>query len=562
MNASLGSAGAGVSAIVARMEDRIRSAVAAALAKAGAPDATFAVEWPADLAHGDFATNAAMAAAKQLGRNPKELAEELAASLKEEISGTISVAGPGFINIMLAREEFTKTLAVAEGEEWGKGNAKDGKRVAIEYSCPNPFKQMHIGHLLSTVIGESVARLTENDGATVIRDSYGGDVGPHVAKTLWALRKDGVTDVANASEVDKAYAHGAKAYEESDDAKAEIDVLNQSIYEGKDQSLMSLWLKCREVCLEAFREIYALLDTKFDYYFFESEVTPLGMDVVKDGLAKGVFEESDGAIIYPGEKKGLHTLVFITSRGTPTYEAKDMGLAFYKEERFESDEVIIETGSEQVGHFKVFLAALSEIAPLLAAKTSHISHGLLTLTTGKMSSRLGNTITAKDLIEEVLERATARNEDPLIAQQVAMGALKYMILRQAAGSSIVFDPEKSLSLEGDSGPYLQYALVRARSVLAQAEKQGSVADAPATPYTLERLIARFPAVAARAARERAPHHVAQYLTLLAGEWNSFYAKERIIGGEREAYKLIVAKAFATTMENGLRLLGIPTPEKM
>ncbi|HYD92969.1 MAG TPA: arginine--tRNA ligase [Candidatus Paceibacterota bacterium] len=544
------------------MEATIRKAVEEALAGAGASDVSFAVEWPAELSHGDFATNAALAAAKQLARNPKELAEELAASLRDSLGWEIAVAGPGFINMTLPREEITKTLVVARDEDWGVGSAKEGKRVAIEYSCPNPFKEMHIGHLMSTIIGESVARLTENAGAAVIRDSYGGDVGPHVAKALWALRKDNVTDVANAAEVDKAYAHGSRAYEESETAKVEIDALNQEIYKGEDQALMDLWRKCREVCLEAFREIYGLLDTKFDYYFFESEVTPIGIEIVNDGLQKGIFRESDGAIIYPGEEKGLHTLVFITSRGTPTYEAKDLGLAFYKEQRFESDEVIIETGSEQIGHFKVFLAALSEIAPTLAAKTSHISHGLLTLTTGKMSSRLGNTITASGLLAGVIEQAKEKNDDPMIAAEVAVGAIKYMILRQAAGSNVIFDPEKSLSLEGESGPYLQYALVRARSVLAQAGKGGSVQDVPSEPYTLERLITRFPEVAARAERERAPHHVAQYLTLLASEWNSFYAQERIIGGEHEAYKLLIAEAFAATMANGLRLLAIPTPKKM
>lgn len=548
------------------MEDRIRTAVETALVEAGAEGVSFAVEWPADMAHGDYAVNAALAAAKQLGKSPREVAELLIPKLRDALgadASSIEIAGPGFINIRLSSSAVTHALHAATSDTWGKRAANAGKRVAVEYSCPNPFKEMHIGHLMSTVIGEAVARSIENSGATVIRDSYGGDVGPHVAKALWALRKDGVTDVANASEVDAAYARGAKAYEASEEAKAEVDALNQEIYKGENAELMDLWRKCREVCLEAFRKIYAVLGTTFDYYFFESEVTPLGMEVVNDALAKGIFEKSDGAVIYPGEKKGLHTLVFITSRGTPTYEAKDIGLAFYKEERIANDEVIIETGAEQVGHFKVFLAALSEIAPLIAAKMSHISHGLMTLTTGKMSSRLGNTITATGLLNEVIESAREKNPDPLIAQQVGVAAVKYMILRQAAGGAIVFDPEKSLSLEGDSGPYLQYAYVRAKTVLEKAgDAVKGVGDAPETPYLLERLIIRFPEVAARAERERAPHHIAQYLTKLAGEWNSFYAAERIIGGESEGHKLMLASAFANTMKQGLSLLGIPVPEKM
>jgi arginyl-tRNA synthetase len=211
------------------------------------------------------------------------------------------------------------------------------------------------------------------------------------------------------------------------------------------------------------------------------------------------------------------------------------------------------------------LAALEEIAPALAAKTEHMSHGLLTLTTGKMSSRKGNIITARELIADLIEKASERNDDPLIAEQVAIGALKYMILRSAPGSNIIFDPEKSLSLDGDSGPYLQYALVRARSIIMKAAdegKGGSLEGGPEKPHALTRLITRFPSVVLKAQTLRAPHVIAQYLTQLAGEWNSFYAQERILGGEHEAYNLGVVVTFANTMLAGLWMLAIPAPEKM
>ena len=187
---------------------------------------------------------------------------------------------------------------------------------------------------------------------------------------------------------------------------------------------------------------------------------------------------------------------------------------------------------------------------------------MLKLSTGKMSSREGNVITAAALINDVIAKVSERSEDPIVAEQVALGAIKYSILKQSTGSDIIFDFDKSLSLEGDSGPYLQYALVRARSILAQAGKEGGADDVPEEPYLLERLITRFPEIAARAEKELAPHHVAQYLITLAAEWNSFYAANRIIGGEYESYKLLLAKAFVHTMENGLWMLGIPAPEKM
>ncbi|MDP2655889.1 MAG: arginine--tRNA ligase, partial [bacterium] len=433
-----------------------------------------------------------------------------------------------------------------------------------EYSNPNAFKEMHIGHLVGTVIGEALSRLIENTGAKVARDTFGGDIGPNVAKALWGLRKNDVTNPTTAQEIGEAYTEGSNAYESDPKAKEEIDVLNQTIYAGTDGELMELWRKGRDVSMEEFRRIWRLLGTHFDFEFFDSDTTETGLRVVNDGLSKGIFEKSDGAIIYNGEKKGVHTLVFITSHNTPTYEAKDIGLAFLKEERWPSDKVIIVTGNEQKGRFKTILSALAELAPLLAKKTTHVATGFLKLASGKMSSREGNVITTNNFIKSVIEKANKKNEDPLIAEQVAVGAIKYMILRQAPGSDIIFDEEKSLSLDGDSGPYLQYALVRANSVVAKASsiKHQTSNKMPETPYALERLIIHFPEVTARSARELAPNLLVNYLTELSGEWNAFYAQERIIGSDNEAHKLLVARAFVNTMTNGLTLLGIPVPEKM
>ena len=550
------------------MEERIRKEISEALESMGAQGVPFVVERPTDSAHGDYATNAALAAAKQLGKDPRSLADELARhlidSLGDSVASHVSVAGPGFVNITLSREAVTLAVAeaAAQGPEWGKGAADGGKRVMVEYTDPNPFKEMHIGHLMSNVIGESLARLIENGGAEVVRANYQGDVGPHVAKAIWGLRTAGITDPSTAQELGEAYAAGSRAYEESPEAKEEIDALNTDIYAGTDAALMDEWRKGRAVSLEAFERLYKILGTHFDYYFFESETAESGTRIVRDGLNKGVFEESEGAVIYRGEKKGLHTLVFITSRGTPTYEAKDIGLAFLKEERVQTDRSIIVTAAEQIGHFRVFLAALSDMAPLIAQKTTHVPHGFLRLTSGKMSSREGNVITAASLIDDILGKALVKNPDPLIAEQVAIGAIKYMVLRQSPGSDIVFDPETSLSLDGDSGPYLQYALVRAKKILTYASDGESGAGVPRAPYAIERLMAHYPEVVARAASELAPNILTTYLTELAAAWNHFYATEQVLGSPEEAYKQRVVRAFAATMTNGLSLLGIPAPEKM
>lgn len=559
------------------MEATIRAAAQKALTALGAEDISFAVEWPADMSHGDYAVNAAMAGAKALGRNPRELGEEIAAHMRETLGDTVTsvdVAGPGFINVRLSPRVVGESLHTAyeTGGAWGHGTMREKQTVVFEYSCPNPFKEMHIGHLMSTVIGEASARILESQGAHVVRDTYGGDVGPHVAKALWALKERGVVEASTSTELGHAYAHGSRSYEESEKAKAEIDVLNTELYAAlakedvsrteEERALLESWRHGRDVSYDAHKNVWKMLGTTFDYILHESETAPIGMRVVADGLAEGIFEESEGAVIYKGEKKGLHTLVFITSRGTPTYETKDVGLAFLKEERIASfDHSYIMTASEQAGHFAVFLAALEDVAPLLAKKTKHVPHGFLRLTTGKMASRTGNVVTAREFMLDLIERASVRNADPLIAEQVAVAAAKYLILRQAPGGDIVFDPEKSLSLEGDSGPYLQYALVRAKSILAEAGNEEGNADTYAGE-TLARLIARFPEVTKRAEALQAPHAITQYLTQLAGEWNSFYARERILGSADEASKIVLVRAFITTLENGLRFLGIPTPAKL
>ena len=544
------------------MEERIRRAVGEAFKNV-------VIERPSNPAHGDYAMFIGLKAAEEVAKNIREKLGSAVAS--------VEIAGSGFVNITLAPEAVTFAIAEADAkkEEWGRvvssppvGGAEN--RVLIEYTDPNPFKEMHIGHLMNNIIGESLARLIENEGAKVMRANYQGDVGPHVAKALWGLQKAGTTEPTTAKEIGIAYTAGSLAYEESPEAKIEIDAINREVYTGTNHELMELWRRGRDVSLEAFEELYKILGAHFDYYFFESETAESGLRIVRDGIKQGVFEESEGAIIYRGEKKGLHTLVFITSAGTPTYEAKDIGLAFLKEERVQSDRSLIMTASEQIGHFKVFLAALSELAPKLAEKTTHIPHGFLRLASGKMSSREGNVITAESLIQDIIAKASEKNADPLIAEQVALGAIKYMILRQAPGSDIIFDPEKSLSLEGASGPYLQYALVRANSIVAKALPTSEV-GAPTKivggriseeSYKIERLIVHYPEVVARSARELAPNLLVNYLTELAGEWNSFYAQEKIIGGEHEAHKLMIARAFVNTMTNGLTILGIPIPKRM
>ena len=541
------------------------------------------LEHPSDFAYGDYSTNVAMRIAKQIGENPKELAREITDKIREikikEIE-KVKVAGAGFINFYLSREFFTQSIKeiLKIGEKWGSGNSLKNQKIIIEYTDPNPFKEFHIGHLMSNAIGESISRIIEFSGAEAKRANYQGDVGLHTAKAIWALmrrKQRGSTPLFTGDEVlgvlGEAYAEGAKAYDGDDIAKEEIKKINKKIYDKNDNEINSLYENGRKISLEHFEEIYKKLGTKFDYYFFESETGPIGKELVKKNIGK-IFEESNGAIIFRGEKAGLHTRVFVNSEGLPTYEAKDLALAKIKNERYDYEKSIVITANEQKEYYKVVLEAMKQIYPELAKKTKHISHGILRLSSGKMSSRTGLVITSESLIGEVKTKVLDKMKDADIAdkegvaEQIAVGAIKYSILKQSAGKDIVFDFDKSISFEGDSGPYLQYAHARASSVLEKARRQNIKSDTKkviAETTELEKLLYRFPEVIERANNEFEPHYITTYLTELAGVFNSFYSREKIVEESGSSpYKIALTEVFKITIKNGLWLLGIKAPENM
>lgn len=527
----------------------IETAIADALQALGAGEVAFAVERPADMAHGDYATNAALAAAKLLKKNPKEVAAELAQKLEGKIEGVkkVEIAGVGFINFTISGMTVKNIVHEAHGEEWGSNDIYKGKNVMVEYTDPNPFKEFHIGHLMSNAIGESIARVLEAAGANVTRANYQGDVGLHVAKAIWGKQqKPDFTWGA-------AYAYGSAEYENN---RETIDLLNKKIYEN-DNSVAALYEEGRNHSLAEFEKIYAVLGTTFDRYFFESAAWPLGLELVKKNIGK-VFEESEGAVVYKGEQDGLHTRVFLTKAGLPTYEAKDLGLLALKQESGDYDISITITASEQKEYLKVVLAAAKKIDEVkdIANKTTHITHGMMRFASGKMSSRTGSVITGESLIADLTENARGR-------QDVAVGAIKYTVLKSGNGKDIVFDPEKSLSLEGDSGPYVQYALVRTLSLLRKAADAEVVQPEPSGPTPLERLIIHFPEVVLHSVADLEPHYVLTYLTELAGAFNSWYAQERmIVDGKITSRNVAVLKAVESTLAKGLQILGIPAPQEM
>lgn len=531
------------------------------------------------------------------------------------------------------------------------------QRIVVEYTDPNPFKEFHVGHLYSNSVGESICRLLESQGDTVRRVNYQGDVGMHVAKVLWGLTKhfqlpnqsSGRSDSKNSIEevreklekleniplierihvLGQAYAAGAKAFEDPSDAgkleKEQMKQLNRLIFitaqtiwqekgkepvidytggkpvdEEKLSTVRAMFEAGRAWSLEYFETLYKRLGTKFDGYYFESFVGERGLALVREHMKDGVFEKSEGAIIYKGEKKNLHTRVFVNQLGLPTYETKELGLAPSKYDDWPYDRSLIVTGNEINEYFKVLLAALGEVSPELAVKTVHIGHGMVRKADGsKMSSRSGQVLTGEGLLHEVkasiykildknsskdasygslLERHYSSQEREQIAETAAIAAVKYSLLRVSLPSDVAFDTDKSVSFDGDSGPYILYTYTRCRSVVRKAGDKGQeIGDRKNTiqksflilnskPYTLnseERTIARliffFPEIVAESARALAPHVVCTYLFELAQAFNLFYGKHTILGNDN---RIALTAATAHVLKNGLYLLGIETVERM
>jgi arginyl-tRNA synthetase len=457
-----------------------------------------------------------------------------------------------------------------------------GQEILAEFGDPNPFKEMHIGHLYTSIVGDAISGVLEASGAQVRRLSYHGDVGMHVAKWLWGIHQQFGWDSEAASKalhgqsdtgIGHYYSVGAKAYDQDEPAKAEIETINNQIYARDNAGINRMYELGKMLSFDKFQEILNLLSIKYDKNYLESQSAEKGTEVVKQNVGK-VFKQSQGAIIYDGEKVGLHTRVFINSRGLPTYESKDLGLAELKAQDYpNANRSIIITAHEQAEYFKVMLAALAEIDKPTAEKTTHLAHGFLSLSSGKMSSRQGNVYAAMDLLLEVKAAVHEQYPDSPVRKEMTFAAVKYAFLKHRLGSDIVFDIKESISLEGNSGPYLQYAHARASSILAKVDREEGIGDSnhplPTTHYPLDsserslaRKIGEYPEAVQAAVNDLMPHYVANYLYELAQQFNRFYETSRIVGDQRETLRLQLVKAYQEVLKSGLGILNIHAPEKM
>ena len=557
------------------MDHTLQARVAEVIRKLYDVEITSVLSRP-DAQFGDYATNVALQLAGKLGKNPREIAEEIAEELRsEEGVKEVTIAGPGFINIALT------DAALLAGLEQGTAKTRQGKTVLVEYSDPNPLKPLHAGHLYTTLVGDSIARLLEETGANVIRLNYGGDVGRHIGISMWSiLRELGGEHPEKLSEIAEAdrpswlgarYVEGTAAFEDDEQAKREIIEINKRVYQlhtddDHDSPFAKVYWTVRQWSYDYFNVLYSQLQVKpFNRFIPESEVTQLGLDIVREQLARGIYKESQGAVVFEGEPFGLHTRVFINSEGLPTYETKDVGLIHRKWEDYHFDESIVITANEQSQYYEVMLKSVEQFNPEPVQRSVHLAHGVVKLQGGvKMSSRKGNIVSALDIIAAAHEAGQESGLNP--SEDTILAAIKYALAKNRIGGDIVYDPKESIALEGNSGPYLQYAHARARSILAKAtgelEAVSAIEELTDDERSFALKLSLCSEVVDRAIDELMPHHVCTYLYELAQEFNRFYEKNRVLGDEREAQRLALVNVYAASLKKGLDLLGITAPERM
>lgn len=519
----------------------------------------------------DFSSNVAMRLTRELHRAPVEIATEIA----EKMTGIVAnVAKPGFLNFILPDEYFLDKMKDLRGD-FGKNISCDeysGKTVICEFSDPNPFKVLHVGHLYTSIVGDAIAKLVEFAGGKVVRANFGGDVGLHVAKTLWAVMRNDV-DTDNIEMIAKCYVEGTRAYEDDADAHKEIVQLNKEIYRIAaenlhDSKVAELYWRGRETSYQYFNDFYARVGVKFDKYYPESQTAGRGLATILEHIEDGVYEKSDGAVVFHGENYDLHTRVFVNAEGLPTYEAKDVGLLFTKWDDYHFDKSIVITGNDIIEYMKVVLKSVEQYAPELVERTLHLTHGNVRLPGNeKMSSRKGNFIKAVDVLdaveESLREKVATDGMDDEFAK-IALGATKYAFLKYKIGGNIEFDVNESVSMTGNAGPYLQYSAVRANKILNTINTQGEPEKWQLNEHerSLLRKIFEYQQVIVGAVKDLAPHKVANYLYELAQEFSRFYEHVKVSGSEYELGRGKIVTLYRDVMVHGLKILGIDVPEKM
>ena len=542
-------------------------------------------------------------------KSPEETAKELGEYLKQNIEEveTYNVI-KGFLNVVISSAYWIEVLNdVAKEEKYGYAKEPSGKTYMIEYSSPNTNKPLHLGHIRNNFLGWSVSEIQKANGHNVIMVNLVNDRGIHICKSMIAWEKfaNGATPESTGTKgdhfvgdyyvrFDKEYKAQIKELMEQgkteEEAKKEAPILLEAQemlrkWEAGDEKVVSLWRTMNNWVLKGFDETYKMMGISFDKVYFESQTYKKGRDLVLKGLADGVLYRKDtGSVWADLTGDGLDHKLLLRDDGTSVYMTQDIGTAYDRFNEFNMDQEIYVVGNEQNYHFQVLSLVCKKLGFDWADKIKHLSYGMVELPEGKMKSREGTVVDADDLIDEMIHTARTTSEElgkldgytkeeaEDVYRKVALGALKYFILKVDPKKTMMFNPKESIDFNGNTGPFIQYTYTRIKSVLRKAEEAG-VKIVPGDIHTaltekgqnLVKLIAKLPAVVKEAGDNYSPALIGNYAYELAKEFNQFYHDYSILKEENEQVRnlrLLLAQQCSVAIENAMGMLGIEMPERM
>ena len=533
--------------------------------------------------------------AKLFRMPPNKIAELLRDALNsnEELEkyGKFETEG-AYLNIFLSKREETKEIIekiLREGAKYGSSSILKNKKIMVEFSGPNTNKPLHLGHLRNDVIGESICRILEFSGADVRRVNIINNRGIHICKSMFAYKKlaDGKTPESEGIKSDHFVGNLYVAFhnyaKEHPDAEQEVKEMLKDWEQGKDKVLMSLWNRMNDWAMQGISETYKRTDIRFDQLYFESDTYLKGKDEVISGLNKGVFyKNEDGSTAVDLKPIGIENeKILLRHDGTSLYITQDIGTAIFRHSDWAFDRMIYVVANEQEHHFKVLFYILKLLGFEWAGDMHHLSYGMVNLPEGKMKSREGTVVDADNLLDslhedakkEILEKghAQAINDIDATAEKIALAALHYFLLQISPKKDMLFDPKKSMSFNGNTGPYLQYTGSRISSLL---EKAGTMDIQISTinfellqsdcEWALVKVLSQFPERIEKAADAMDSSIVATYLYDLSKAFSRFYHDEQVITEDVHLSKARIAlcKATLITLQNGMHLCVLPFVEAM
>ena len=574
------------------------SALTSAALAVGLPDATnFNPEVrTADPRHGDFQANGILGYAKSRKLNPRTIADQLVDALSPDLHThyTITIAGPGFINFALkpvALIAWLDTFGSADHLRAGAAATRAGQTWVVDYSSPNTAKQMHVGHLRSAVIGEAICRLLAFTGAQIIRDNHLGDWGTQFGKLIYGYKRWADPTALTSEpieELERLYKLGHEATPDGSPELAEARHELVKLQQGDPENL-ALWQTFSDVSLAAFQEIYARLGITFDHNLGESFYRHQVARVYQELTDTGIAQTSEGAlVVFHPEHPRFKTQPFLMRKadGASNYASTDLATALYRLEHFQAAGIVIVTDFRQADHFeqlfltvKKWFAAKAYRLPEL----QHVTFGAVTGEDGKaLKTRSGDVIKLKALLNEAVDRAftlvsakspdipeTERRE---IAHIVGIGSVQYADLSQNRSSNYVFSWDKMLALDGNTAPYLLYAVARIHSIFRKADaipgsaasERGATPPETATEISLARKLTKFPDALRLATEALRPHYLGLYLYELASDYSSYNSADKVLVDDPavRARRLLLCARTLLTLETGLNLLGLRTLTRM